>query len=163
MKLTYRGVSYNYTPPKVEYGPIYASGKYRGAPVAFRAPEEIPVEQPSYNLKYRGVAYTSGMTTQTTKMTMTTNTKGLEAAPVTPQTPETTPAAAPAMSILERARALMIGRHQMVRRREQAMLVRLDEEVGLTAEDAAHYESHIQGKIRHNFWRSYDRSGAAMS
>jgi hypothetical protein len=39
----------------------------------------------------------------------------------------------------------------------------MDESVGLTAADAANYESHIQGKLRHNFWTTYDRSQAAMS
>ena len=161
MKLTYRGVSYDYTPPKVEYGPIYARGKYRGAPVAFESLKEIPVEQPSYNLKYRGVSYTSGVGIP--MKNTTNNSEGVEAAPATPPVPEAKPAAAPAMSVLERARALMMGHHQMVRRREQSMLARLDEEVGLTAKDAAEYESHIQGKIRHNFWKSYDRSKSAMS
>lgn len=161
MKLTYRGVSYDYTPPRVEYGPIYARGQYRGAPVAFRTLKETPIAQPSYNLKYRGVAYTSGVGAQTKKTV--TGAAAVEAAPDIPPTPRTESAAAPAMSILERARTLMIGRHQMIRRREQSMLARLDEEVGLTAKDAAEYESHIQGKIRHNFWKSYDRSKSAMS
>lgn len=162
MKLTYRGVSYDYTPPKVEYGPIYASGQYRGAPVVFRTLKDIPIEQPSYNLKYRGVTYASGMAAQTQKRANEAA-EGVEATLAMPQTPETTLVTAPATSILERARALMMGRHQMIRRREQAMLARLDEEVGLTAKDAADYESHIQGKIRHNFWKSYDRSMSAMS
>ena len=161
MKLTYRGVSYDYTPPTVEYGSIYARGKYRGAPVAFESLKESPVEQSSYDLKYRGVAYTSGGGIP--MKNMAASSEEVEATPATPQTPEVKPAAAPVLSVLERARALMIGRHQMVRRREQSMLARLDEEVGLTAKDAADYESHIQGKIRHNFWKTYDRSKAAMS
>jgi hypothetical protein len=42
------------------------------------------------------------------------------------------------------------------------MMVRLAAEVGLPVEDAAHYESHIQGKLPHDF-SGYDRSSTAMS
>ncbi len=61
-----------------------------------------------------------------------------------------------------RSRALFIERHQKVRQRERSMLTRLDEEVGLSVEDAAHYESHIQGKVPHDF-AGYDRSRSGMS
>jgi hypothetical protein len=136
MLLTYRGVSYEYTPPQVVYGPIYGAGKYRGVPVNFQTATAPAVEPPSADLTYRGVQYTRG---------------------------EAQPAVTPARTMGERMRALVVKHVRSVRRREQSMLARMDESVGLTAADAANYESHIQGKLRHNFWTTYDRSQAAMS
>lgn len=66
------------------------------------------------------------------------------------------------LNLDERSRALFIERHQKVRQRERSMLARLDEEVGLSVEEATHYESHIQGKVPHDFG-SYDRSRSGMS
>ena len=66
-------------------------------------------------------------------------------------------------SVIDQARELFIRKIRGIRRREQAMLTRLDEEVGLTAEDAAQYESSIQGKVPHDFSQSYGRSNSAMS
>jgi hypothetical protein len=57
---------------------------------------------------------------------------------------------------------LFIRRHQRSRKREQGMMVRLAAEVGIPVNEAAHYESHIQGKMPHDF-ASYDRSSTAMS
>ncbi|WP_448562791.1 hypothetical protein [Trichothermofontia sp.] len=66
------------------------------------------------------------------------------------------------LNLDERSRALFIERHQKVRQRERSMLTRLDEEVGLSIEEAANYESHIQGKVPHDF-AGYDRSRSGMS
>ncbi|WP_448573532.1 hypothetical protein [Trichothermofontia sp.] len=66
------------------------------------------------------------------------------------------------LNLDERSRSLFIERHQKVRQRERSMLTRLDEEVGLSVEDAANYESHIQGKVPHDFG-GYDRSHSGMS
>lgn len=150
MKLSYRGVAYDYTPPKVVYGPSYAAGKYRGTPITFPTLKETPVAQPSYNLKYRGVSYLTSNTSPTS---------AVEKMPVVPAGTK----ADPRMSLLERSRALIAGHRQLIRRREQAMLTRLDQEVGLSAKDAANFEGHIQGKVCHNFRKVYDRSPAAMS
>jgi hypothetical protein len=49
-----------------------------------------------------------------------------------------------------------------MRRREQGMMMRLGSEIGLTNDNAGHYEGHIQGKIPHNF-SGYGRSAATMS
>jgi hypothetical protein len=152
MKLTYRGVSYDYTPPVVEYGQVYGFGKYRGASVGFRSATVPAVEQPSADLTYRGVDYRSGVPSGVEPMVPT----AVEAAAVSTET-------APVLSMAERMRMLAVKHVRNIRQREQSLLARLDEEVGLTAEDAAHYESHIQGKLRHNFWQTYDRSSAAMS
>ena len=66
-------------------------------------------------------------------------------------------------SVIEQARELFIRKLRGIRRREQAMLTRTDEEIGLTAEDAANYESSIQGKVPHDFSKSYARSKSSMS
>ncbi|UZQ55970.1 hypothetical protein OOK60_07895 [Trichothermofontia sichuanensis B231] len=68
----------------------------------------------------------------------------------------------PTLDLDARSRALFIERHQKVRKRERSMLTRLDEEVGLSVEDAVNYESHIQGKVPHDF-ATYDRSRSGMS
>ncbi len=60
------------------------------------------------------------------------------------------------------SRNLFMRRHQQMRRREQGMMMRLATEVGLSDGNAGRYESHIQGKIPHNF-SSYSRSAATMS
>ncbi len=61
MKLKYRGIEYDYTPEPVRYGPSYGVGTYRGVPVNLRSVEGIHVdEHPVYNLKYRGISYTTG-------------------------------------------------------------------------------------------------------
>lgn len=61
MKLVYRGVEYDYTPSPVRYGDEYGVGVYRGIPVNLRHLEGIHTDvHPVYNLKYRGVEYTTG-------------------------------------------------------------------------------------------------------
>jgi hypothetical protein len=152
MKLTYRGVSYDYTPsPMPKMSDTFETGTYRGASVAFRAVAEPPV-QPAADLTWRGVSYHTGTVTAVAK--------------VEPATP--VPVAAPVLAaadvsgIPELARNLFIRRHQRSRKREQGMMVRLAAEVGLPVEDAMRYESHIQGKPPHDF-AAYDRSGTAMS
>lgn len=147
MKLTYRGITYDYNPPRVVYGSASAKGRYRGVPVTFQT-LEVPVVKPSDNLKYRGVAYCTGIPTQAEEPERTAN---------------IIPEKVPAVALSEQSRALMAGHRQLIRQREQAMLTRLDEEVGLDTDKAAHYEGHIQGKSRHSFVEGYDRSKAAMS
>ncbi len=60
MKLTYRGKTYEYNPPVVATGTEEQSGKYRGQDWRFRNLKKSPVLQPTRNLVYRGVAYTTG-------------------------------------------------------------------------------------------------------
>ena len=168
MKLTYRGVSYDYTPnPVPKFGSVFAVGTYRGAPVSFRALAEMP-EQPSFDLKWRGVSYRSGPKVQRAQPAVQAaapetilTASAAKSEPDAPSTPELeTPT--PKLGVLERVRNLFMRRHRRIRQREQSMLARLNEEVGLTAEDAARYESQIQGKIPHDF-AGYDRSPTAMS
>jgi hypothetical protein len=66
------------------------------------------------------------------------------------------------MSIETKARALLNRHHQMIRNREQSMLLRAVEEMGLDI-DATHYHSHIQGKTPSNFSQAYDRDRVTMS
>lgn len=146
MKLTYRGVTYDYNPPKVEYGDRTQVGKYRGLDIRFRNIKKAPVLQPTLDLIYRGAAYT-------------TNPQTAEPAV------ETVAASAPVatLSVQERARQLMMSHHKNVKRRQQAMLTRSDAEVGLSAKEASRFWNHIRGEAHPSFEASYDRSQAAMS
>ncbi|KKD35570.1 MAG: hypothetical protein WAN66_11865 [Limnoraphis robusta] len=64
------------------------------------------------------------------------------------------------MGTQDQARSLMMRHHQMVKNRQQAMLNRVADEVGIEVGD---YHSTIQGKPTENFRTSYDRSNASMS
>ncbi|MEY3299548.1 MAG: hypothetical protein RLZZ597_2808 [Cyanobacteriota bacterium] len=156
MKLTYRGVSYDYTPnPMPKMGETFETGTYRGARVAFRAVAEPPA-QPAADLTWRGVPYHTG-----------TMTPVAVAEPALAQPAMATPVAVAmatngSNSVPELARNLFIRRHQRSRKREQGMMVRLAAEVGLPLDEAMRYESHIQGKTPHDF-AAYDRSSIAMS
>lgn len=147
MKLTYRGVSYDYNPPEV---PTFDSGNvgtYRGLDVRFRNPQKQVVLQPTLDLKYRGVAYRTGEGEAVNK----------------PQTETAgTAAGAYAMSaIADKARALMLERHRQICNRQQVMLDRAAESIGL--EHAAAKLSRIQGKIQNDLQLAYAPSTAAMS
>ncbi|HIK44997.1 MAG TPA: DUF4278 domain-containing protein [Leptolyngbyaceae cyanobacterium M65_K2018_010] len=154
MKLTYRGVSYDYTPnPVPPMGPVFDVGSYRGATVAFRALAEVP-PQPSADLTWRGVPYRSG-TPEPARPAVP-----IGAAPTPTMTED--PAPMPSNGVMAASRNLFLRHHQRIRRREQGMMVRLAAEVGLPVEAAARYESQIQGKLPHDF-AGYDRSATAMS
>lgn len=64
------------------------------------------------------------------------------------------------MSTQTQARALMMRHTKMVRNRQQSMLGRVADEIGLDV-DTTQYRAHIQGKT--NVRADYDRSNAAMS
>jgi hypothetical protein len=141
MKLNYRGVSYEYNAPQVEYGDATQVGKYRGLDIRFRNIKKAPVFQPTLDLIYRGVAHTANPASAT----------------------ETQTEKAPALSVQDRARVLMMDHHRSVKRRQQAMLSRLDAQVGLEATEASSFWNHVQGKVHPAFSESYDRSHAALS
>ncbi|MGB3532278.1 MAG: DUF4278 domain-containing protein [Microcoleaceae cyanobacterium] len=105
MKLTYRGIEYNYNPPQVETTVGRKAGKYRGKDWRFCNLKKSPVLQPTHNLTYRGVKYTNH--------------------PVA-ATEATTPNA-----VANKARILMQEQERTVLKRQQSMLSRLTEEVGL--------------------------------
>lgn len=171
MKLTYRGATYDYNPPAVNYGDFSQSGTYKGLDVRFRNrpkalvlpstlklvyrgngytmnPQGAPAAHPPLQLTYRGSHYTLNPTGQTVPATT----------PVaaTPVATTTTPS-----SIQSRARQLMMDHHRSVKRRQQSMLTRLDERIGL--DGATQYWNHIQGKPHPAFIEAYDRSPAALS
>ncbi|KOP25383.1 hypothetical protein ACE1AT_27480 [Pelatocladus sp. BLCC-F211] len=66
------------------------------------------------------------------------------------------------MSTQDKARALMMRHYQLIKNRQQSMLERAGEELGLPGE-ISHYWNPTQGKIDHNARMNYDRSNAAMS
>ena len=147
MKLTYRGVSYDYNPPVVETKPTEESGSYRGVDIRFRTITKAPVQQPNLDLIYRGVRYQTG-----------------QAQAAQPAIAPQPAVAAPAQTVSagDRARVMMMKHHRFVKRRQQSMLGRLASEVGLPA-SAANYWGHIQGKVNPSFWATYDRSHATLS
>lgn len=59
MKLRYRGVSYEYSPPAVKVAEGEVAGKYRGASFKASVVIENPVPQVAHTLTYRGVTYTT--------------------------------------------------------------------------------------------------------
>ncbi|HAX78537.1 MAG TPA: hypothetical protein DCY88_22570 [Cyanobacteria bacterium UBA11372] len=59
MKMSYRGVAYEYEPPTIDMVEGEIGGKYRGQPWRCSYPRHIPVPQPALDLKYRGVAYST--------------------------------------------------------------------------------------------------------
>lgn len=155
MKLTYRGVSYDYNPPVVESNLTDEVGKFRGVDIRFRTVKKAAVQQPTLDLVYRGVAYQTG--TPAVAPAVETPPVAAIAAP-----PAAVPAVATALSTEDKARMSMMNRHRSVKQRQQSMLARLATEAGLPAE-AAHYWNHIQGKVHPSFWATYSRSGAAVS
>ena len=96
------------------------------------------VIQPPANLVYRGVAFRTA------------------AAP----SASTEPASAPAMSIGDKARALMMKHHRAIGKRQQTLLTRSADQVGL---HVTSYWNRIQGKVHPSFRASYDRSQASFS
>lgn len=153
MKLTYRGISYDYNPPTVEMKSADEEvGKFRGVDIRFRTVKKAPVQQPTLDLVYRGTAYRTGTVAEVAPVTAPV------AAPV--ETPVVAPATA--FNTEDKARMMMLNRHRSVKQRQQAMLSRLATEAGLPA-DAAKYWNHIQGKVHPSFWATYGRSGAAAS
>ncbi|MBD2106888.1 DUF4278 domain-containing protein [Nodosilinea sp. FACHB-13] len=156
MKLTYRGVSYDYNPPVVESNLTDEVGKFRGVDIRFRTVKKATVQQPTLDLVYRGVGYQTG----TPKAAPVVEAVPVVAASTVPAI--AAPAMATALSTEDKARMSMMNRHRSVKQRQQSMLARLATEAGLPAE-AAQYWNHIQGKVHPSFWATYSRSGAAAS
>ncbi|MEA5450944.1 DUF4278 domain-containing protein [Leptolyngbya sp. CCNP1308] len=164
MKLTYRGNSYDApSNPTPAPGKTIDTGNYRGAPVVFKAVAELPA-QPAADLTWRGVPYRTGIAAPVAAIperiapVVVAEIPAVAASLAAPAVEaETAP-----INLSDLARNLFIRRHQRSRRREQGMMVRLAAEVGIPVEDAAHYESHIQGKMPHDF-SGYDRGSASMS
>lgn len=57
MKLTYRGVDYDYNPPMLEVTESEIKCQYRGQPAHYTYVQHVPIPQPVARLTYRGVPY----------------------------------------------------------------------------------------------------------
>jgi hypothetical protein len=112
MKLSYRGISYEYNPPKVKTTQSGVAGKYRGLDWRFRNLDKPPVLQPSVNLKYRGVAYQT---------------------PGSPAVTRVEPTKTPILSTQDKARSLMLSYHKSLQNRQESMLKRSAAELGSAA------------------------------
>jgi hypothetical protein len=157
MELTYRGVQYDYQPATVAVSPGKVGGKYRGLDVRFRHLRSPIVLKPNLDLVYRGVAYQANPVTAPQSVT----TPVVEAdQAVAPR--EQVAHAFAGLTVQDQARSLMNSHQQAIKIRQQAMLLRLAEEVGVTA-DISEYWNRIQGKIHPSFRATYDRSHAALS
>ncbi len=139
MKLHYRGLTYDYTPPVVEMGEEKVGGVYRGLEWRFRNLKKAPVMQTNLDLKYRGVAYHVGAEAEVSAPVVTAE-----------------------MSVGDKARELMIARDRTIKNRQQSMLSRLSAEVGLVG-NTAQYWSRIQGKIQPTFRATYDHHVGSFS
>ncbi|MEM1254021.1 MAG: DUF4278 domain-containing protein [Cyanobacteria bacterium P01_H01_bin.21] len=147
--LTYRGVSYSCKPTYLTTHPTGDVGKYRGQTVQFRAVDNPPPAYPfEAKLVYRGVAYTVGATAPADVPKAVVNTA------------DVAPVEFPPINVW--MRRLVMKHLGNIRRREHSMLVRAAKDVGLPTQEAVDYESHIQGKVPHDF-AGYDRSRSAMS
>jgi hypothetical protein len=140
MKLTYRGVSYDYNPVSIETTEAEVAGKYRSRDWRFRNLKKPPVLVPTANLTYRGVAYHQQETIPSVK-----------------------PVEVPVISTEAKARALMFNHSKTIKKRQQSLLSRAATTIGLSASEASHYWNRIQGKIHPTFRANYDRMGATMS
>lgn len=147
MKLFYRGLAYDYNPPAVAAVNGNVGGKYRGLDWRFCNVKQLPVQLPTLNLVYRGVAYQTGATVPQAAAT----------------TAATQPAATAAQgSVFALARSLMMGHHRAVKIRQQALLSRSAAEIGVQVGGDARWD-RIQGKVHPTFWDDYDHSPAALS
>lgn len=106
MKLHYRGTDYESKPPVVAVTEEEIGGKYRGLDWRFHNLKKPPVLQPTLNLTYRGVRYSNKPV----------------ATPVERQK---------VTSVQERARCLVINREKAIRNRNNSMLSRTSNEIGL--------------------------------
>lgn len=151
MKLTYRGVQYDYNPPSVQVNTTEDTGKFRGVDIRFRSASKHFIQQPNLDLVYRGVPYSTHNHKAQTAAAVSENVAGSLG-----QGPSSV------NGTYDKARMMMMNHHRSVKRRQQSMLSRLALEVGLPA-NAPNYWNHIQGKVHPSFWATYDRSRAAAS
>lgn len=149
MQLSYRGVSYDYNPPKVETEALGLSGSYRGLDYRFRRTSAKNVIQPNVNLTYRGVSFNPA--------------QGLRPALYTASAASKARETLSQMSFQDRVRGRLHGKTQAIKKRQQSLLLRLAEEIGLNGEDAVNNAVRIQGKVLSGFRSDYASQGVAMS
>ncbi|MGR3276366.1 DUF4278 domain-containing protein [Acaryochloris marina NIES-2412] len=148
MKLTYRGIDYDYRPPVINYGNSAGVGKYRGSTYSRQNLQKTPVPQVSDDLTYRGVAYHTG--------------ESLTDTPQSQRDDQPEIREADWVSVTEEARWLMMDHHRIIKHRQQSMLGRATSKIHLKV-DPSKYWNHIQGKVHPSFRMTYERSHAAMS
>jgi hypothetical protein len=66
------------------------------------------------------------------------------------------------MDTTQQARALMMRHHKMVKNRQQSLLERSAEEIGMDV-TGGNYNGTIQGKPHSSFRVTYDRSHVSLS
>lgn len=167
MKLSYRGINYDFNPSSLQARgakhrlsnvakdrALGAILTYRGQTYAIEPCSQAASTRsnvvPSRVLTYRGVSYT-------VQPTATVQ-------PVAEATVQTASASikAPAQSVQDQARALTMNHHWATKKRQQVMLVRSAAEVGMTATAVSHWE-RLQETFNPTFQATYDRSHAALS
>ncbi len=144
--LTYRGVQYNYVPPAINTQATDVVAKYRGSTYRVAAVTNPPEESLKI-MTYRGVKYQKGK--QPAGVPAARLADNVASVPLT-------------ASVNEMARSLAMAHHVMIKSREQTLLARMAEAIGMPV-TAAHYWNQIQGKINPVFGATYDRSHAALS
>ena len=173
MKLTYRGIAYDYRPLALATEPTGIVGQYRGVLMPFTLALNPPPPPLVTDLKYRGVAYrwsdavTKGNVPESAipvgaTASVPSSVSAAQLSDSIGPEPGKSEIKEKKPSIKEQMRALLTQHVRNIRRREQSMLARADEKIGVSWDSIAHYEMSIQGKIPHDF-TGYDRSHAAMS
>ncbi|WP_460195061.1 glutamine synthetase inactivation factor IF7A [Thermosynechococcus sp. FA-CM-4201] len=144
--LTYRGVQYNYVPPAINTQATDVVAKYRGSTYRVAAATNPPEESLKI-MTYRGVKYQKGK--QPAGVPAARLADNVASVPMT-------------ATVNEMARSLAIAHHVMIKSREQTLLARVAEAIGMPV-TAAHYWNQIQGKVNPVFGATYDRSHVALS
>jgi hypothetical protein len=154
MELSYRGVDYNYSPATAAVSPGKVGGRYRGLDWRFRHLTKPVVLPTNLDMLYRGVANHVANHPEAPQA----------AAQPVQSTKEPTPMAASSHThaLDELSRSLMMGHQRAIRIRQQAMLVRGIEQIGLHA-NVRGFWNRIQGKVHPTFRLNYDRSHVSMS
>jgi len=160
MKLFYRGLAYNYNLPTMTVVESNVGYKVRGLTCWLRNARQMPVQLPTLNLFYRGVAYQTGDAAVKSDVSAPAVTQPTVTQPTVAQ--PTDLIAATQESVESMARALMMSHHRSVKTRQQALLSRSAAEIGVQVGNAANWD-RIQGKIHPSFWADYDSSYAALS
>ncbi|MEN9220924.1 MAG: DUF4278 domain-containing protein [Thermostichus sp. BF3_bins_97] len=151
MELSYRGVDYHYSPATAAVSPGKVGGRYRGLDWRFRHLTKPVVLPTNLDMLYRGVAYHSEAPEAAAQPTVQ---------PVQESTPVV--ASTHTHALDELSRSLMMSHQRAIRIRQQAMLVRGVEQIGLHA-NVRSFWNRIQGKVHPTFRLSYDRSHVSMS
>lgn len=134
MKLCYRGVQYDYTPPVLEVSESEMLGHYRGRPLHFSYVRHIPFPQPEADLKYRGRAY------HTTRQGQIEAVVEVKKAPQAPQfKPVFDSMAAARRSLLQEATTMhQTSMKRSLERRMQVAQAKGDEQLLRQLEDEMH-------------------------